>query len=161
MAVIEFVAPLLILIYCYGRIVWVLTRGIDLPLNKNKNNHSLSTTASDKFQIARKNTTKKKKKKTFLLISICFVVCWSCNQIYCLMYNFSYNVNWNVFLNKFGVIMAFSNCTINPFVYLAKYQDYQRALMDLFSCKRPQDNEESYNKRSTVYTSNTTINSGT
>ena len=73
------------------------------------------------------------------------------------MYNFGYDVNWNGFFNKFGVIMAFSNCTINPFVYLVKYQDYQVALRELFGRKCNEDKEQSYIIR-TVSTSATTIN---
>ena len=148
LVVIEFIAPLVILIYCYGSIIYILTRRVDSSFNT-------AVPQTDTFQMARKNTI-----KTFALISVCFVVCWSCNQILFLMYNFGFEVNWNGFINKFGVIMAFTNCTINPFVYLIKYRDYQKALMGLFGCKKSQDDSSiTYSK--TMATSVATITSYT
>ena len=48
---ITFLTPLIISIFCYGRIVWILTRRIDSSLNGAKN---------DKFELARTNTIKMK-----------------------------------------------------------------------------------------------------
>ena len=110
---ITFLVPLIILIICYGKIVWVLTRRIDSNLSGVKN---------DKFELARTNTI-----KTLLIVALCFVICWSSNQIYYLMYNLGFDVNWNSPFYKSTVVMAFLNCTINPFIYLAKYQDFQSA----------------------------------
>ena len=52
------------------------------------------------------------------------------------MYNVGYNADWNGTFFKFTVIMAFSNCTINPFIYLTQYRDYQAALNICFSCQK-------------------------
>ena len=79
--------------------------------------------------MARTNTL-----KTFLLISICFVLCWSCSQFNYLLYNIGYPVDFNGMFDKISLLVAFCNCTINPFVYLFKYRDYQAALKELFSC---------------------------
>ena len=127
---IEFLAPLLILIYCYGRIVWILTRRIDSNLDN-------VGTQIDKFQLARRNTV-----KTFLLISICFIICWGSEQVYYLMFNLGYDADFNGTFFKFSVIMAFGNCTINPFIYLMKYQDYQKALKSCFNCQKEKHREE-------------------
>ena len=108
---VEFIAPLLILVYCYGRIVWVLTRRIDSTID-------IGYKQTEKFLLARKNTI-----KTFLIVSVCFVICWSNEQIYYLMYNLGYPLDWDGAYYKFAVLMAFGNCTINPFIYLIKYQD--------------------------------------
>ena len=128
--VIEFIGPLIILIYCYRRIVWVLTRRIDSTLQPT----SLKT---DTFQLARKNTL-----KTFFLISICFVICWSCEQGFYLMFNIGFHVDFHSTFFKVSILMAFINCTINPFVYLIKYKDYQQALKHCFNCIRPTCNIE-------------------
>lgn len=77
----------------------------------------------DKFQIARRNTI-----KTLLVVGLCFIICWSNNQIYYLMYNLGYDVDWNGFYYQFTMLMVFMNCIINPFIYLIKYEDYQKAL---------------------------------
>ena len=120
---IEFLIPLLILTLCYGRILWMLSRRMDVNLN-NRSTQSdkrmdLSLNArssqSDTFQVARRNTI-----KTFLLVGVFFVICWSSSKIYYLMYSFGFKPNWDGTFYKFAVIMAFGNCTINPFIYLIK-----------------------------------------
>ena len=124
LVLIEFLIPLFILIYCYGRIVWVLSRRIDSQFNSAENQ-------TDKFQITRRNTI-----KTFLLISICFILCWISEQVFIFMFNLGYPADFNGVFYKVSVVIAFGNCTINPFVYLIKYRDYQIALKELFSCQQ-------------------------
>ena len=113
----------MVLVYCYGRIVWTLSRRLDSHSDK-------ITNQPDTFQIARRNVT-----QTFLLVSICFVVCWSSEQVYYLLFNLGYDADFNGTFFKFSVVMAFGNCTINPFIYLLKYKDYQIALRHCFTCK--------------------------
>ena len=125
--VITFLVPLIILIYCYVRIVWILTGRIDSKIGG-------IAAKNDKFEIARTNTI-----KTLLLVALCFVICWSSNQIYYLMYNFGFSVNWNSTFYQFTVILVFLNCTINPFIYLAKYQDFQTALKSCCGYRKSTD----------------------
>ena len=109
---ITFFTPLIILIYCYGRIVWVLTRRMDSKLS--------SAGSIDTFHL---NTI-----KTLLLVALCFVICWSNNQIFYLMYNLGYDSDFKSTYYNFTVLMVFLNSTINPFIYLIKYKDFQNAL---------------------------------
>ena len=97
----EFNLPLIILSYCYGRILFVLTRRLDSNLSTGNQ--------SDQFQLARKNTI-----KTFMIVAVCFVTCWSNNQIYFLMHNLGYKINLDGVYYKFTIFMVFLNCTINP-----------------------------------------------
>ena len=122
---ITFFIPLGIFICCYGRIVWVLTRRIDSNLRGVKN---------DMFELARTNTI-----KMLVIVVLGFVICWSSNSIYFMMYNLGFNVNWNSIFYKFTVVMAFLNCTINPFIYLVKYQDFQTGLMSCLGCQKFRD----------------------
>ena len=127
-----FFIPLIILIYCNGRILWILTRRIDLDSSKSDAPSLNNIPATrDTFQLARTNTL-----KTFLLVGLCFIICWSNNQIYFLMYNLGYEINWNGTYYLFTVLMVFINCTVNPFIYLIKYRDYQQALKKLLGCRR-------------------------
>ena len=142
----EFTAPLLILVYCYGRIFWVLTRRIDSNMNTTESN--ANSYQSVKFQIARTNTI-----KTFLLISICFVICWISNQVYYLMYNLGYNADLEDTFYKFATLMAFLNCIVNPFVYLFKYRDYHIALKSCFGCLKTDGLEVKSSFVSTIETS--------
>ena len=90
----------------------------------------------DKFQMARRNTI-----KTLLIVGCCFILCWVQNQVLYLMYNLGYEIDWNSPYYHFTVLMVFVNCTVNPFVYLFKYQDYQVALRKFLRCYK-QNNQE-------------------
>ena len=136
---VQFILPLIILSYCYGRIVFVLTRRLDSNLSTGNQ--------SDQFQLARRNTI-----KTFLIVAICFVICWSNNQIYFLMHNLGYDINWDGVYYKFTIFMVFLNCTVNPFVYLIKYRDYQKALRNMITCNRHKREEELTSTASTIST---------
>ena len=120
-----FVLPLLILIFCYGRIIWVLHSRITTRKTDSQSNQN------DKFELARKNTI-----NTFLLVALCFFLCWSQNQVYYFMYNLGYKADWDSTYYKNTVIMVFLNCTVNPFIYLIKYQDYQKALKNFITCDK-------------------------
>ena len=129
MVSIQFFIPFLILVYCYGRIVWILARRI----SSNIGDKNAVDNVQSKFQTARTNTI-----KTFLLVGICFIICWSNNQIYYLMYLLGFDADWNSIYYRFTILMIFLNCTVNPFIYLIKYKDYQVALREFLKCgKQP------------------------
>ena len=136
---IEFFIPLVIMIFCYGRIIWTLTRRLDSNLD-NK-----GTKTNDTFQTARNNTI-----KTFLLVAICFVICWSHSQGYYLMYNLGYDTDFNTTFYKVAILLAFCNCTVNPFIYLLKYRDYQIALNSCFGFGNREAQDMSDSKVSNV-----------
>ena len=79
---VHFIIPLVILTYCNGRVIWILTRRLESNLENDGGTPALNNTQTsrDKFQLARTNTL-----KTFLLVGICFVICWVNNQIYYLI----------------------------------------------------------------------------
>ena len=148
---IQFFMPFMVLIICYGKIVWVLTRRINTDLMKGKPSignpengkdpkGKATDTGKDKFQLARKNTI-----KTLLIVGCCFIICWSQNQIIYFMYNCGYNLNFNSTYFQFTIIMAFLNCTVNPFIYLIKYRDYQEALKKFFCCTGQFESNHSLN----------------
>ena len=120
---IQFIGPVIILVYCYGRIAWILTRRLDSNLESTGSTSEVENVIKSKFLKARNNTI-----KTVLLVGICFIICWVNDEVYYLMYNLGYNADWNGTYFKFCVTMIYLNCTVNPFVYLMSYQDYQKAL---------------------------------
>ena len=127
---IEFFIPFTILSFCYGRIVWVINRRINTDLVRNGGMSTTAHLAKDKFLLARRNTI-----KTLLIVGLCFIICWSQNQVVYVMYNCGYNFNFNGIYFQVTILMVFLNCTVNPFIYLVKYRDYQEALKKFFSCK--------------------------
>ena len=88
------------------------------------------------FQLAKKNTV-----KTFIYVSICFGLGWSCDQFQFLLYNLVYPIDWNGTFFKVATLLAYGNCTINPFVYLLMYNDYQEGLKYLLFCRKKGKNE--------------------
>ena len=144
--IIQFFIPLIVLIVCYSKIVWVLTRRINTDLmkshcdvNKTVSNSvgnakivtQIADPGKDKFQLARRNTI-----KTLLIVGLCFIICWSQNQVRYLMFNCGYNINFNSTYHQFTILMMFLNCTVNPFIYLIKYRDYKEALKTFFHCNK-------------------------
>ena len=120
----EYIIPIIILVYCYSRIIWVLSKRSESKLE------GASTHAQDdKFQLAKRNTI-----KTFLLVSICFALCWGSSQMAYLLFNLGYVYEYSGTYTKVSTSIAFLNCTINPFIYLIKYKDYQMALKSFLSC---------------------------
>ena len=68
------------------------------------------------------------------------------------MYNLGFKAKWNGTYFKFTVLMVFLNCTINPFIYLIKYRDYQEALRALCEWQNQKGRDES-----NIYSSVATI----
>ena len=143
---IQFFVPFLVLVYCYGRIVWILTRRIGSNIDKSAVEYVQS-----KFQTARTNTI-----KTFLLVGICFIICWSNNQIYFLMYTPGFNADWNSIYYRFTILMIFLNCTVNPFIYLIKYKDYQVAIREFLRCGK-QRSERYHGNNASLSISGTSV----
>ena len=145
MVCIQFIGPVIILIYCYGRIAWVLTQRIDSNLESTSSTSDVEDAIKRKFLKARNNTI-----KTVLLVGICFIICWINDEVYYLMYNLGYDADWNGTYFKFCVTMIYLNCTVNPIVYLVSYRDYHRALREF--CSRSKWKTD---KRDVEYTSST------
>ena len=128
MVCIKYIGPVVILIYCYGRIAWILTKRIDYNLKTTTSTSEVKDAIKLKFLKARNNTI-----KTVLLVGICFIICWVNDEVYYLMYNLGYEADWNGTYFKFCVAMIYLNCTVNPIVYLLSYQDYHKALREFCS----------------------------
>ena len=156
---IEFFIPFFILIFCYGKIVWMFSRRINTSMGDVKaqdssrdactdvkNKKKLEDAHKDKFQLARRNTI-----KTLLIVGLCFIICWSQCEFFYFIHHFGYPLDWNGKYYNFTVLMAFLNSTVNSFIYLMKYKDYQVALRQFLRCKKDDENEnQSQNCISTV-----------
>ena len=122
---ISFLIPLIILIYCYGRILWVLRKRIDSSLDKGGMSQS-----SAKFHKAQKNVI-----KTLFIVVLFLVFCFTYSEMFYLLYHLGYSMDFNGFHYKFSTVLFFFNCTVNPFIYLVNYRDFQEGLK-LLLCKR-------------------------
>ena len=73
--------------------------------------------------------------KTLLMVAFSFIFCWTWNQIFYLMFNLGYPSDFTSNFYHFTVVMVFCNCCINPFIYMAKYEQFQQGAKRLL-CKR-------------------------
>ena len=120
---IEFIVPLIILAYCYTRILWIIRARIGSKMGSED-------TQRAKFEIARNNVI-----KTLFIVVFFFFMCSLGIEVLFLFYSLGFEVDWNSGYYKFTVIMLFLNCTINPFIYLINYKDFQQALIRQFCCR--------------------------
>ena len=166
---IQFIIPCMVLIFCYGKIVWVLTKRINTDLlktqpkvensdnstgpivNNTKAVNQITDTGRDKFQLARRNTI-----KTLLIVACCFIICWSQNQVLFFMYTWGYNLNFNSIYFNVTILMVFINCTVNPFIYLINYRDFQKALKTFLHCNKEQRSNDNLNSSTISQTSRPT-----
>ncbi len=129
------VIPLLTLVAVYGRIAWFLARQITPNVGKNPNGPHLANPGSEmrnkNFEMAKRSTI-----KTLLWVALCYIICWTGNQVWLLLFNLGMEMNWNSPLYQTTVFMICVNCVINPFIYLVQYRDYQNQLKKVFCCKK-------------------------
>ena len=138
---IEFILPLVILIYCYGRILWIIKARIGSKMDADNKQAA-------KFELARNNVI-----KTLFIVVFFFFICSLGIEVIFILYSLGLEVDWNSGYYKFTVVMVFLNCTINPFIYLINYKDFQQALMRQFCCGTSRYDGNSDRTGSTISTS--------
>ena len=140
---VEFIIPVIILVYCYGRILWIIRARIGSKMGTDEKQ-------TVKFEQARNNVI-----KTLFIVVFFIFICYLGIEVLFICYNLGFEVDWNGGYYKFTVIMVFINCTVNPFIYLINYKDFQKALMRQFCCRisHQERNSDLSSSRSTVFTS--------
>ncbi len=112
----QFIIPLCFFIYAYTAIAVTLHR-------KSKIQPSLGAAVSDNvWQEGRDNTI-----KTLIIVCVCFVLCWSTNQIYYLMHHSGCEIDFTSFFYHCTVFAVYTNCCINPIIYAIKFKPFQEA----------------------------------
>ena len=138
---VEFIVPLVILVYCYGRILWIIKARIGSKMGADNKQ-------ATKFELARNNVI-----KTLFIVVFFFFICILGTEVILIFYSLGFEVDWNSGYYKFTVIMLFLNCTINPFIYLINYKDFQKALTRQIHCRRPRHGSNLDITGSTISTS--------
>ncbi len=114
----KLLVPLVVLIYCYTRIVLVLQRKIA----KTSVNivSSTSQLKENNLSRGRRNTI-----KTLFTVGLCFALCWTWNQINFYRSNLGYYLDFSSDTYHTTVILVYINSCINPFIYAFRYQQFQ------------------------------------
>ena len=137
-AFVEFLIPLMILIYCYWRILWIIRARIGSKMGGED-------TQRAKFELARNNVI-----KTLVIVAFFFILCFLGIEVYYLLYGLGFEVELNGSIYNFTVSMFFLNCTVNPFIYLVNYKDFQKALIGQFCCRISRHDNNSEVSGSTI-----------
>ncbi|ELU03550.1 hypothetical protein CAPTEDRAFT_201792 [Capitella teleta] len=73
---------------------------------------------------------------TLIKVVLCFVVCWSPNQIYYFLYLLNLiQMDFQGIFYHFSVVLIFCNCCCNPIVYALNYKNFRAGAAKLFGCK--------------------------
>ena len=96
--------------------------------------NSATDVRNKNYEMARRNII-----KTLTLVAVCFIICWTGNQIWVLAFNFEVELDWDSIGYQFFILMICVNCVINPFIYLVQYKEYQKALKSLLCGKKKRD----------------------
>ncbi|KAK2154720.1 hypothetical protein LSH36_259g01011 [Paralvinella palmiformis] len=127
---VQFMGPLILLIFFYTRMFIVLRRNIKTDRIGGFRGQAVQRRVVDTMGNARKNIL-----KTLSIVAFFFAFCWSWNQTYFLMFNLGYElVDFTSPFYNFTVVMVFLNCCLNPFIYIAKYEEFQKTMKALI-CK--------------------------
>ncbi|KAK2140455.1 hypothetical protein LSH36_1348g00028 [Paralvinella palmiformis] len=129
---IQFIVPIILLIIFYARMIVVLRMRIRPP-PVAAGGAGASGEGGPTMARARRNVI-----KTLGIVAFCFVFCWIWNQIYFLLFNLGYGrIDFLGVFYHFTVVMVFANCCINPFIYVAKYEQFQKTMRHLLLRERP------------------------
>ena len=129
--VIQYILPLFIFIFVYTRMVIKLRSRIQPTISNESSRSSHQPKSGNSMDRARKNTL-----KTLIMVVCSFILCWSWNQIYFLIFNLGVgNIDFSGIFYSFTVVMIYLNCCLNPFIYVAKYEEFQKATWRLFRKK--------------------------
>ena len=127
---VQFMGPLILLIFFYTRMFIVLRRNIKTDRIGGFRGQAVQRRFVDTMGNARKNIL-----KTLSIVAFFFAFCWSWNQTYFLMFNLgSELVDFTSPFYNFTVVMVYLNCCLNPFIYIAKYEEFQQTMKALI-CK--------------------------
>lgn len=125
--VVPFFLPATVMIALYVRMVVVLRSrirpGTVQPMNSAGPNKIMSK--------SQKNLT-----KTCIIIGVAFVSCWSPSQMFWLLYNLGVDLNQRDDYHFATLLMVYLNCSVNPFIYIFSYEEFQQGIRKLFSRKK-------------------------
>ncbi len=120
---------LLVFTFVYVRI-YIVVRKSKMAVTSNTTGvHSIASVSGHSESIATKKFSKEEREvlKSLILVSVVFAVCVSPVNIYYLLFNLGYNMNFSGFY-YFLLAMAMANSATNPFVYMAKLKTLHRAI---------------------------------
>ena len=146
--VVEYIIPLFIIILSYYKISAVMRRRVEAHVSIIPVNHGEQRNQNEPKHISREGKMARARKnvvRTLMTSSVSFVLCWTWNQGFFLLFNLGFPVDYNGTFYHFTVFMVFLNVCTNPFIYAFKYNQYQERLKRL-CCRRGTRVEDSFSQ---------------
>ena len=134
--VFTFLLPLMVFIFCYGRMVYVIEQRMKNGFQFKGNHSCIEEGVCERWYQAKMNII-----HTLCIVSFLFVACWSWNQVYVFVISVLDVKDTNSNTMHLTVLAAFLTCSLNPFVYVLKYKQFRYALLKIF-CKKCYPNLE-------------------
>ena len=161
---VEYIIPIILQIYMYGRIIFFVRnrvlKGSRATLPVITNDHDT------RFQHHAKQTNsfwsraQRNSLKTAAIVSTCFLLCWTCDQIYFLVYLLQKSDHYDTELFSYTLIFVVINSCVNPIIYALKYESFQCAVRELFcQCVRPEQTRNAATQSTALSLSDLTIDS--
>lgn len=122
----RYLIPLISMFMAYTSMSRVLYRQ-SANVHAKRRTRARPTKHQERMARARKNIY-----KTLLIVTLAFIVCWTLNQLLFLMSTFGFALEFSTWWYNFSVVLANTNCCINPFIYAAKYEAFQKSVKGLF-----------------------------
>ena len=119
----NFFIPVCIMVYSYTRISLALRSRVAPSRTEQTEASATEKERSAKMARVRLNVI-----KTMGLVCLVFLFCWVWNQVWFLLYSAGYQVNWNSRFYVFTVFCVYLNASINPLIYIIKYEQFQRGV---------------------------------
>lgn len=118
----QYIMPIVIFIVAYCQIAFILQKRVS-P-NVQQGDHAKQITRSRNIVL------------TLVKVVLCFVFCWSWNQLYYLLYLLDLvQMDFQGIFYHFTVVAVFCNCCCNPIVYTISYKNFKVGALKLFGCK--------------------------
>ena len=125
--VIFFTCPLIVFIYCYGRIVVVMRRQMRVMAGHNaEGSAQVNAALQMRWNII----------KTMIIVSLAFTICWLPHNILLVLIYSLQSENLKVAYYP-TVFLAYLNICMNPLIYALKHEGVKTQLARMFACLKP------------------------
>ena len=125
--VLFFLVPLVIFVYCYGRMVVVMRRQMRVMAG-----HGVEGPAQTSASQAQSKRIKWNIIKTMIIVSVAFVVCWFPNNIYFVLPVRQDETGYYLAIGYYpAMFLIYLNVCLNPFIYATKHDGVKRQLARL------------------------------
>ena len=123
--VLSFPLPVAIMIYSYTRmIITFRIKGSSIQPGGVQS----GVTESDKERNSKLAKVRMNIFTTMLIVSVCFVLCWVWSKMWYLLKTAGMSLSRTSVFYHFSVYAITFNSVVNPFVYIARYEQFQKAV---------------------------------